>query len=108
MGKIKNLKTLNNRTVYVGNESKFSKGCSSCLLGNGVSAIRKTNKYNLECRFCYNYGELKDISAIWIREFPSIPFESFLAILSDYKFQFLIEEEVPKDYKAVLLDIEFS
>ena len=55
MSKIKNLKTLENRTILVGNESKFSKGCRSCLLGTGLSAIRKTNKCNIECKFCYNY-----------------------------------------------------
>jgi hypothetical protein len=33
-------------------------------LGTGLSAIRKTNKCNIECKFCYNYGELDDISPI--------------------------------------------
>ncbi|MDP4177394.1 MAG: radical SAM protein [Bacillota bacterium] len=64
MSKIKNLKTLENRTFFVGNESKFPNGCRSCLLGTGLSAIRKTNKCNLECKFCYNYGELDDIFPI--------------------------------------------
>ncbi|MFA9396818.1 MAG: radical SAM protein [Clostridiaceae bacterium] len=64
MSEIKNLKNLENRTYYIGNESKFSKGCRSCLLGSGLSAIRKTNKCNLECKFCYNYGELDDIPPI--------------------------------------------
>ena len=64
MAEIKNLKTLDNRTYFVGDESKFSKGCRSCLLGTGLSAIRKTNKCNLECKFCYNYGELDDISPV--------------------------------------------
>ncbi|KHD36757.1 radical SAM protein [Clostridium acetobutylicum] len=64
MSKIKSLKTLDNRTFFVGNESKFPKGCRSCLLGTGLSAIRKTNKCNLECKFCYNYGELDDIAPI--------------------------------------------
>lgn len=64
MSKIRNLKTLENRTFFVGNESKFSEGCRSCLLGTGLSAIRKTNKCNLECKFCYNYGELDDISPV--------------------------------------------
>jgi pyruvate formate-lyase activating enzyme-like uncharacterized protein len=58
MADITNLKTLENRTYFAGNESKFPKGCRSCLLGTGLSAIRKTNKCNLECKFCYNYGEL--------------------------------------------------
>ncbi len=64
MSEIKNLKTLENRTLFVGNESKFPKGCRSCLLGTGLSAIRKTNKCNAECKFCYNYGELDDMFPI--------------------------------------------
>ena len=31
MSGIKGLKTLDNRTFFVGDESKFSKGCRSCL-----------------------------------------------------------------------------
>lgn len=61
---IKNLKTLANRTLFVGKEEKFAQGCRSCLLGTGLSAIRKTNKCNLECKFCYNYGELDDIHPV--------------------------------------------
>jgi len=61
---IKNLKTLCDRTFYVGNDEKFPKGCKSCLLGNGLSAIRKTNKCNAKCKFCYDYGCLNDIPPI--------------------------------------------
>lgn len=64
MSEIKNLKTLENRTFFVGNESKFPNGCRSCLLGTGLSAVRKTNKCNLECKFCYNYGELDAIHPV--------------------------------------------
>lgn len=64
MNEIKGLKTLENRTFFVGNENKFSKGCRSCLLGTGLTAIRKTNKCNIECKFCYNYGEIDDIPPI--------------------------------------------
>ncbi|SQC02920.1 radical SAM domain-containing protein [Clostridium tetanomorphum] len=64
MSEIRGLKTLDNRTFFVGNESKFSKGCRFCLLGTGLSAIRKTNKCNIECKFCYNYGDLKNIPPI--------------------------------------------
>jgi len=64
MSEIKGLKTLRNRTFFVGNESKFPKGCRSCLLGTGLGAIRKTNKCNLKCKFCYNYGEMEDIPPI--------------------------------------------
>jgi pyruvate formate-lyase activating enzyme-like uncharacterized protein len=64
MSEIKGLKTLENRTFFVGNESKFPKGCNSCLMGTGLSAIRKTNKCNLECKFCYNYGQLEDIPPV--------------------------------------------
>lgn len=64
MSEIKNLKTLENRTFYVGNDEKFPKGCRSCLIGTGLSAVRKTNKCNLECKFCYNYGQLDDSAPI--------------------------------------------
>ena len=55
---IPGLNTIAGRTYFVGDEKKFSKGCRSCLTGTGLSAIRKTNKCNINCRFCYNYGEL--------------------------------------------------
>lgn len=58
MGEIKGLKTLNGRTYYVGNDSKFPKGCRSCLMGTGLCAIRKTNRCNLNCKFCYDFGEM--------------------------------------------------
>ena len=64
MAEIPGLKTLQGRTYYVGPDEKFSRGCRSCLLGTGLSAIRKTNKCNIECRFCYNYGELDCIPPI--------------------------------------------
>ena len=57
-GEIPGLKTLDGRTFFVGPEEKFPVGCRSCLLGTGLSAIRKTNRCNLECPFCYNFGEL--------------------------------------------------
>ena len=64
MSEIKDLKTLDGKTFFVGNESKFPTGCRSCLTGTGLSAIRKTNKCNLDCKFCYNYGELDDIHPV--------------------------------------------
>jgi pyruvate formate-lyase activating enzyme-like uncharacterized protein len=64
MAEIKNLKSLEKRTLYVGNDDKFPKGCRSCLLGTGLSAIRKTNKCNITCKFCYHYGELEDIAPV--------------------------------------------
>ncbi len=64
MSEIKGLKTLENRTFFVGNERKFPQGCRSCLLGTGLSAIRKTNTCNLKCKFCYNYGEMEDIHPV--------------------------------------------
>lgn len=64
MSQIKGLKTLLGRTYYVGNEKKFPHGCRSCLTGTGLSAIRKTNRCNLECKFCYNYGELDQIPPV--------------------------------------------
>ena len=64
MGEIKNLKSLAGRTCYVGRDENFPAGCRSCLTGTGLSAIRKTNKCNIQCRFCYNYGELDCIPPI--------------------------------------------
>lgn len=64
MANIKGLKSLNKRTIYVGDDNKFPIGCKSCLLGSGLSAVRKTNKCNLSCKFCYNYGELDDSAPI--------------------------------------------
>lgn len=58
MAEIPGLKNLQGRTYYVGADEKFPGGCRSCLLGTGLSAIRKTNKCNVQCPFCYNYGEL--------------------------------------------------
>ena len=58
MAQIPDLHTIGGRTYFVGDPAKFSKGCASCLTGTGLSAIRKTNRCNVQCRFCYNYGEL--------------------------------------------------
>ena len=58
MARIPGLKSLDGRTLFVGPEEKFSPGCRSCLTGTGLSAIRKTNRCNIQCKFCYNYGEL--------------------------------------------------
>lgn len=58
MGEILHLKNLQGRTLYVGDEKKFPRGCCSCLLGTGLTAIRKTNKCNLQCPFCYDFGEM--------------------------------------------------
>ena len=44
MAQIPGLKTLKQRTLFVGPEDKFPDGCRSCLLGSGLTAIRKTNK----------------------------------------------------------------
>lgn len=64
MSEIPHLKTLGKRTYYVGDERKFPMGCRSCLFGTGLSAIRKTNKCNLACKFCYDYGEMDCIPPI--------------------------------------------
>ena len=61
---IPGLKTLAGRTFYVGDDWRFPKGCRSCLTGTGLSAIRKTNVCNLNCPFCYNYGELDCIPPV--------------------------------------------
>lgn len=64
MADIPGLKSLKGRTYYVGEEKHFPKGCLSCLMGTGLSAIRKTNRCNIQCKFCYNYGELDQIPPI--------------------------------------------
>ncbi len=61
---IPGLQTLDDRTYFVGDPAKFPRGCRSCLLGTGLSAIRKTNRCNLACKFCYNYGEMEQIPPI--------------------------------------------
>ncbi|MDD3336176.1 MAG: radical SAM protein [Eubacteriales bacterium] len=61
---IHGLKSLSDRTLYVGDDRRFPMGCRSCLMGTGLSAIRKTNKCNLQCKFCYDYGELDHIPPI--------------------------------------------
>ena len=61
---IQGLKTLAGRTYYVGPDDKFPRGCVSCLTGTGLSAVRRTNRCNLNCPFCYNYGELDQIEPI--------------------------------------------
>ena len=51
-------------TLYVGPEERFPAGCRSCLLGSGLSAVRKTNRCNAACPFCYDYGMLDCIPPI--------------------------------------------
>ena len=51
-------------TLYVGPEEHFPGGCKSCLLGTGLSAVRKTNRCNARCPFCYDYGVLDAIPPI--------------------------------------------
>lgn len=61
---ISNLQTLKERTFFVGKKSMFPKGCISCLFGNGLGGIRKTNRCNLTCKFCYYYDTLDEQEAI--------------------------------------------
>ncbi len=61
---IKSLNNFKNRTFFVGESSKFPKGCISCLFGDGLGGIRKTNKCNLQCKFCYYYDNLDTQEAI--------------------------------------------
>ena len=51
-------------TLFVGPEERFPRGCLSCLLGTGLSAVRKTNRCNAACPFCYDYGMLDQIPPI--------------------------------------------
>ena len=56
---IPGLKSLDGRSCYVGDDARFPKGCRSCLMGTGLSAVRKTNRCNLRCPFCYDWGEME-------------------------------------------------
>ena len=51
-------------TLFVGPSARFPAGCRSCLLGTGLSAVRKTNVCNAACPFCYDYGVLDAIPPI--------------------------------------------
>ncbi len=57
---IPGMKSLCGRSFYVGEDACFPKGCRSCLTGTGLSAVRKTNRCNLRCPFCYDYGAMDD------------------------------------------------
>ncbi len=54
------LKSLDGRSFFVGDPVRFPKGCRSCLQGTGLSAVRKTNRCNLRCPFCYDCGAMDD------------------------------------------------
>jgi len=51
-------------TLYVGPDDRFPRGCRSCLLGSGLSAVRRTNRCDAACPFCYDYGCLNAIPPI--------------------------------------------
>ena len=61
---IKTLESLKGRTSFVGDVKKFPKGCVSCLFGTGLGGVRKTNKCNLTCKFCYYHDNLDTQEAI--------------------------------------------
>ncbi len=63
-GEIGDLKSLDGRTLFVGPEERFPKGCRSCLMGTGLSAVRRTNRCDANCPFCYDYGVLDQIPPI--------------------------------------------
>ena len=56
--RIPDLQSLDGRTSFVGDPANFPHGCRSCLKGTGLTAIRKTNRCNLQCPFCYDFGAL--------------------------------------------------
>ena len=58
--RVAGLKSMRGRTWYLGDPARFPKGCVSCLFGSGLSAVRKTNRCNLHCPFCYDYGCLDE------------------------------------------------
>lgn len=66
LSEIKGLKGIGDepRSLYVGPDDLFPRGCRSCLLGSGLSAVRKTNRCNANCPFCYDYGVLDKIPPI--------------------------------------------
>lgn len=66
LSEIKGLKGVGDepRSLYVGPDDFFPRGCRSCLLGSGLSAVRKTNRCNANCPFCYDYGVLDKIPPI--------------------------------------------
>ena len=61
---IPGVRSLDGRTLFVGDPERFPKGCRSCLTGTGLSAVRRTNRCNLRCPFCYDYGVIDQIPAI--------------------------------------------
>ena len=63
-GEIRELKSLDGRTDYVGPAERFPRGCVSCLTGTGLSAVRRTNRCDARCPFCYDYGVLDQIPPI--------------------------------------------
>ena len=52
------------RTLFVGPEDRFPLGCRSCLTGTGLSAVRKTNRCDAACPFCYDFGCLDRIPPV--------------------------------------------
>ena len=64
LAEIPGLKRLGVSTLYVGPEDRFPAGCRSCLTGTGLSAVRKTNRCNARCPFCYDFGQLDAIPPI--------------------------------------------
>ena len=51
-------------SFFVGPAQRFPAGCLSCLLGTGLSAVRRTNRCNAACPFCYDFGVLDAIPPI--------------------------------------------
>ena len=58
LDRLNRAKSLDGRTLYVGPDERFPAGCRSCLLGTGLSAVRRTNRCDARCAFCYDYGQL--------------------------------------------------
>ena len=54
---IPGLKSIGGRSFYVGDERRISRGCINCLCGKGLNAVRKTNRCDAACPFCYDYGQ---------------------------------------------------
>ncbi|MBO4359808.1 MAG: radical SAM protein [Eubacteriaceae bacterium] len=59
-GQLEEVYDIGGRSFFVGDPEKISDGCRACLTDSGLNAIRKTNRCNLQCPFCYNWGELDE------------------------------------------------
>ena len=65
MSEIKGLRTLESRILLWVMRASSQEDATHAFWEQMLSAIRKANKCNLRCKFCYNYGEMEDIPSCW-------------------------------------------